>query len=268
MKKMKYIIFSGLITFLGMNSIHAGDMCAICGPETLPIPIGIPNFVSKLITLVQVAVPVIIIIIAIINYTKAVASGDDKVIKETNSSFIRSLITGVAIFLVVAIVKFAFGLLGTEYSSYLNCISCFLSGEEYCSKDVCPDRDGNTTAGSKIKSCSYYTSEGTCPTKDDNNNLCYWNSQLNICEAGEKAKYCSEYDSDECPSHDDYGYDCEVASVGGRPQCRASQVSKHCGDYDYDDCPEGKEDAYGYICKLQTVGGRPQCVSYERANVK
>lgn len=141
MKKMKYIIFGGLITFLGMSNIYAADMCAVCGPETLPIPIGVPNFVSKLITLVQIAVPIIIIIMAIINYTKAVASGEDKVIKETNSSFIRSLITGVAIFLIVVIVKFAFSLVGTEYNSYLNCVSCFLNGEDECSVQTCPNRD-------------------------------------------------------------------------------------------------------------------------------
>lgn len=266
MKKMKYIIFSGLITFLGMSSIHAEDMCAVCGADTLPIPIGIPNFVSKLITLAQIAVPVIIIIMAIIKYTKAIASSDEKVMKETNSSFIRSLITGVSIFLVVTIVKFAFSLIGTEYSSYLNCVSCFLNGEDHCSKQVCPDRDGNSISNSNIKSCSFYTSKGTCPTKDDNNNLCYWNSSLNICETGEAAKYCSDYKTeDECPKYDDYGYECKWDM--NFKECKTYQEAKWCSDYKTEaDCPEF--DGHGYTCKWDTTGAYPRCISWERNNEK
>lgn len=143
MKKIKYIIFLGLMSFLGINNIYAEDICAVCGSESLPIPIGVPNFVSKLILLAQIAVPILIIIVAMFKYTKAITSNDDKAIKEANSSFIRSLITGVSVFLIVTFVKFAFNLLGSEYSDSLNCISCFLSGEEYCSTQSCPDRDMN-----------------------------------------------------------------------------------------------------------------------------
>lgn len=160
MKKMKYILFSALMLFLSSYTVYArpvavtednpnvttsvvssGDnLCATFGDDALPIPIGIPNFISKLITLAQILVPVIIIIVAMVRYMKAMTSGDDKVIKETNSSFIRSLITGVAIFLLVVIVKFVFSLAGDDATSSLKYVSCFINGEDECVVSVCPER--------------------------------------------------------------------------------------------------------------------------------
>ena len=142
MKKMKYITLLGFFMFLGMNSIHAEEMCANFGNDALPIPIGIPNFVSKLVILVQIMVPVIVVIMAMVRYFRAVTSGDDKVIKETNSSFIRSLITGVSIFLLIVIVKLVFSLAGDDATSSLKYVSCFLNGEEACDQIACPKRGG------------------------------------------------------------------------------------------------------------------------------
>lgn len=138
MKKFKYILFSLVLLFIGMSPILAADECAVCGSDALPIPVKIPLFVSKLITLAQIAVPIIIIVTAMIRYFKVVASGEDKTAKEANSAFVRSLITGVSIFLVVAIVKTAFNIVGNDASSSLNCVSCFISGN--CQTKACPER--------------------------------------------------------------------------------------------------------------------------------
>ena len=139
MKKMKYIVF--IILLLWSTPVFAATKCVTCG-DSLPFPVTIPNFVSKLILLAQIAVPIMIIIGAMIRYFKVVGSNDEKAAKEANSSFVRSLITGVAIFLVVVIVKVVFNLAGDNTSSSLNCVSCFISGENSCGKKVaCPDRE-------------------------------------------------------------------------------------------------------------------------------
>lgn len=140
MKKMKYIALLGFFTFLGMESIHAGELCADLGNDALPIPIGIPNFISKLILLAQIAVPIMIIIGAMIRYFKVVGSNDEKAAKEANSSFVRSLITGAAIFLIVVIVKFVFNLVGDNGTSSLRYVSCFLNGQKSCDTITCPKR--------------------------------------------------------------------------------------------------------------------------------
>lgn len=138
MKKFKYILFSLVLLFIGMSPILAANNCAVCGSDALPIPVKIPLFVSKLITLAQISVPIIIIITAMIRYFKVVTSGEDKTAKEANSAFVRSLITGVSIFLVVAIVKTSFNIVGNDASSSLNCVSCFVSGN--CQTKACPER--------------------------------------------------------------------------------------------------------------------------------
>jgi len=185
-KVINYILFTSSLIFIGLNNTLAAD-CISCGTDTLPIPVGIPKFVSSLITLAQVAVPVLIIVISMVNYIKAVGNGEDKVIREVNLKFIRSLISGVAIFLLVAIVRFAFGtLLGSTGNDTLTCISCFVDSST-CQETAClgrPDLDNSDSNSQSKKHCGDYTTE------------------------------------EECPEYSDYGYKCEWSSrEGGRPKC-------------------------------------------------
>lgn len=161
MKKFKYILFSLVLLFIGMSPILAANNCAVCGSDALPIPVKIPLFVSKLITLAQISVPIIIIITAMIRYFKVVTSGDDKTAKEANSAFVRSLITGVSIFLVVAIVKTAFNIVGNDASSSLNCVSCFVSGN--CQTKACPER---STSNNDNKETNKDSGQSTTHTSD------------------------------------------------------------------------------------------------------
>ena len=76
-----------------------------------------------------------------VRFLTAMASGDEKGIKEKTSAFIRSLIAGVAVFLVVAIVQTAFGLLqqaDPDKNSYVSCVNCFINGD--CEEEKCVER--------------------------------------------------------------------------------------------------------------------------------
>lgn len=260
-KIFNYIFLVSFVFFIGFSNIYAyEDTCITCGSESLSIPVGIPNFVSKLITFAQIMVPVLIIVVGMVKYVKAVTSGDDKVIKETNSSFIRSLIAGVSIFLLFAIVKFAFSLLGPEGTSTMACVNCFMTGE--CNEVACPDR--GQKPGTVKMSCTDYKSELWCKNVDNYGNVCHWNKDLGICEQGEKAKQCNDYLYDDCPSKDDFNYLCKQTSRHEQFQCVRTTTAPFCANYTTEaECPA--IDAYGDVCKWGHYDGRPQCYSFTKS---
>lgn len=164
-KVMKYIIFLVISIYLNINFVSAlsGD-CVVCGGSGIAIPIAFPRFISNIIRLIQILVPVIIILVAMFDFFKAVINGDEKVFKETTSAFIKKIIAGVVIFLVIAIVKVAFSVIGDEGKNALSCVSCFFDADT-CIQEVCPDRKESF----KIN-CSTYTKE-EC---ESNSSKCIW----------------------------------------------------------------------------------------------
>lgn len=139
-KIINILILCFSIYFIGSKNVLAAErMCAACGDGALAIPVGIPNFVSNLLKLVQILVPILLIIMGIVTFLKAMISGDEKVSKESISTFIRSIILGIAVFLIVAIVKTVFTILGSSVKSNLNCVSCFIDSST-CAIEQCPER--------------------------------------------------------------------------------------------------------------------------------
>lgn len=84
-------------------------------------------FLGRIVQILQIAIPVIIVLLATLDLGKAVMAGDDKKIKEAQSMVIKRLIYGVAIFFVVVIVKVVFGLVAgqgaTTNGMCFDCIS-------------------------------------------------------------------------------------------------------------------------------------------------
>lgn len=170
-KNLRYILFI-MSTMFFITKVGATE-CIVCGKDTIPIPAAIPSFVSKLILLVQILVPVILIVTGMIKYAKVVFSGEDKVAREVNQSFIRSIISAVVVFLVVAIVKFVFGVVDkANTDSNINsnsCIDCFINGN--CGSPVgCPTRDESIEEW-KQKGCNSYELKD-CPSVAPNGTRC------------------------------------------------------------------------------------------------
>lgn len=67
------------------------------------------SLIGTVIFWIQIAVPVLIILLGTIDLAKAVLSGDEKKIKENLNSFIRRVIYGAAIFFITLIVQIVFG---------------------------------------------------------------------------------------------------------------------------------------------------------------
>lgn len=96
------------------------------------IPVIIPNIVSTLVNVLNVAVPVILVIFGVIDLVKAVMSGKEDEIKKGQQSLIKRIITGACIFLIVIAVKFLVSVVDsnmTNKENMVNCINCFISGD-------------------------------------------------------------------------------------------------------------------------------------------
>lgn len=83
------------------------------------------GLIGTVVGILQVAIPVIIILLGTIDLGKAVMAGEDKKIKEAQKMFIMRLIYGVAVFFVVTIVTAVFSMIGNagEASSSV-CLRC------------------------------------------------------------------------------------------------------------------------------------------------
>ena len=81
------------------------------------VPVEVANTVRQIYNVLLVAVPVIIVVLGIIDFVKAVASGKDDDISKNTRIFVKRLITGVIVFFVLALVKLAVNLIKTNNTS-------------------------------------------------------------------------------------------------------------------------------------------------------
>lgn len=70
------------------------------------LPCQIINFISNIITLIKVAVPVLIIIFGMLDLGKSVISNKEEDIKKHRSIFMRRVLTGAIVFFVGVITEF------------------------------------------------------------------------------------------------------------------------------------------------------------------
>lgn len=99
----------------------------------------IPNITALVVTLIKVAIPIILIIMGMLDLSKAVMSNDEKEMKGAQTKLIKRVIYAVLVFLVVSIVQLVFGALGDKGvdsgnsgATISGCISCFVNGADSC----------------------------------------------------------------------------------------------------------------------------------------
>lgn len=115
-----------LITFFPLISVSAYDKVS-CG-NIDKIPAKIPEITSYIMTIVQVAIPIILIILGSIDLIKGITAQKDEEVKKGQQIFIKRLITAVIIFFVVVIVKFLISVVAqNDKANISSCIDCFIS---------------------------------------------------------------------------------------------------------------------------------------------
>lgn len=86
------------------------------------------SFIGNIVKILQIAIPVIIILLGTLDLGKAVMSGDDKKVKEAQKALVMRIIYGVAIFFLVMVIQVIFGLVGEGADTSNMCFKCVSLG--------------------------------------------------------------------------------------------------------------------------------------------
>ena len=123
--KLKVISFLLLVILLLPLNVSAAEL-NFCG-RTAPIW----QFIGYFLFALKIVVPLLIIVLGIVDFAKAIASSDDKAISTAGKSLLRRFIIGVVIFFIPTIVDLVFGFISNFTGDIMNeiatCEECLLS---------------------------------------------------------------------------------------------------------------------------------------------
>jgi len=118
------------------GATESDDFLQICDSTKNPQLVAGFRFVGKLLNIVKIVVPIIIIVMGMIDLSKAVVDGNDSAIKKSLLTFIKRVIIGVLVFLAPTIIfglyKLVDGWTGIS-KKYQVCVQCILG------QDDCPE---------------------------------------------------------------------------------------------------------------------------------
>ena len=132
MKKKVLGIILFAIMFLPIISVSAVTKVS-CGNVT-GIPEKIPELTSFAITVIQIAIPIVLVVMGALDLFKGLSAQKEDEIKKGQQMFIKRLIYAAIIFFVVVIAKLLISVVAdsTTSNNIAECIDCFLSGTENC----------------------------------------------------------------------------------------------------------------------------------------
>lgn len=129
MKKRKILLLS-LFTFITLfvvkTNVYADVTCSALPDVT--IDDQIPNIVSMIIKVIQIAVPVLLVIFGSIDLVKGITSQKEDEIKKGQQIFIKRLIAGALVFFVIAVVKLLISAVSGDKDSIMTCACHFFNG--------------------------------------------------------------------------------------------------------------------------------------------
>lgn len=93
----------------------------------------IPHLTSLIVDLLKIGIPVLLIVLGMLDFGKAVMSQKEDEIKKNQTLFVKRLISAALVFFVFIIVELVFNLVagtGDEEKNIWACVSCFMEGED------------------------------------------------------------------------------------------------------------------------------------------
>lgn len=108
------------------------------------------EFAGNIFTIFKIIIPVIIIVLGIVDFAKAIISNDDKAIGSSAKTLMRRVIVGIIIFFIPTIVLVVFNMVDgfddieSQASLCLNCINGNCSGSSYSSENTDTSSSGNS----------------------------------------------------------------------------------------------------------------------------
>jgi len=132
MKKKVLFVILFAIMFLPVISVSAVTKVG-CGNIT-GIPEKIPELTSFAITFIQIAVPIVLVIMGSLDLFKGVTAQKEDEMKKGQQMFVKRLIYAAIIFFVIVVAKLLISVVAdsTTSNNIAECIDCFLSGTENC----------------------------------------------------------------------------------------------------------------------------------------
>ncbi len=136
-KKMSICLLILLINVVFIDFVQADtynnydkDAVVSCGNNLLTnIPGLIPQVIKIAYTAIQIAVPVILIIMGMLDLFKALSAQKDDDIKKAQKLFIKRLISAALVFFVFVVVRLVISMVADSNGGrILECADCFISG--------------------------------------------------------------------------------------------------------------------------------------------
>ena len=126
MKNKKILLFLFVIMSIPIMNVSAVTKVS-CGNVT-GIAAKIPELTSFCITIVQIAVPIILVIVGSLDFFKAITSQKEDEMKKSQNIFIKRLVLAAVIFFVIVIAKVLVSVIADSSSAnIIECMDCFLS---------------------------------------------------------------------------------------------------------------------------------------------
>ena len=91
------------------------------------IPQKVPQLTSLAVTIIEIAVPVIIVLMGMIDLIKAITAGKEDEMKKAQRTLVRRLIAGAIVFFLFVVVKLLIGLVSDNSVGITDCMDCFIN---------------------------------------------------------------------------------------------------------------------------------------------
>ena len=129
-------------------------------PLITDIPPSIPKVVRVLYLIIQIAVPIVLVVLGSLDLFKGIYAQKDEEIKKGQQTFVKRLITAAIIFLVFMIVKLFIGFAADSNSNQIvKCIECFI--ENKCDKASASNNGTNNNSNNSSNSGSNNSSNNS-----------------------------------------------------------------------------------------------------------
>ena len=145
--KKKVLLFITII-MLFMPFMRANAYCKVSCGNLYGIPAKIPELTRFAVTIVQIAVPVILVIVGSIDLIKGITAQKEDEIKKGQKILVKRLIVAAIIFFSIVIVKLLVSVVASssEGGNIVECIDCFLSSSDSCKDNTCRTSISGATA--------------------------------------------------------------------------------------------------------------------------
>ena len=117
------------VVFADTYNNYDGTSIVSCGGGMIDnIPVLIPKVISIAYTVIQVAVPVVLVIMGSLDLFRGISAQKEDEIKKGQQMFIKRLISAALVFFVFVIVKVVISFVA-ESSNIMECAQCFIENE-------------------------------------------------------------------------------------------------------------------------------------------